>query len=114
VTAVSQSRKKVLVIDDDASMLALVKRQLENAGMPSWSPRTASSATSTRIRSGDAFNARRLDIPYLSGYELVEALKANRLLGTFLWSLRAEAYTKKPLKVDQLLRVMALFTSGPA
>jgi CheY-like chemotaxis protein len=65
-------------------------------------------------------------MPYLSGYEFVEALKADsatwHIPVVFLTSdkhverqtrmLRAEAYLKKPLKVGQLLEVVGLFTSS--
>ena len=67
-------------------------------------------------------------MPYLSGYELVEALKADSATWhtpvVFLTSdkhveeqtrmLRGEAYLKKPLQVDQLLEVVSLFTSHDA
>jgi CheY-like chemotaxis protein len=67
-------------------------------------------------------------MPYLSGYELVEALKADPatwdIAVIFLTSdkhveeqtrmLRAEAYIKKPLNTARLLEVVALFTPNPA
>jgi twitching motility two-component system response regulator PilH len=67
-------------------------------------------------------------MPYLSGYELFEALKNDsatwHIPVVFLTSdkhveertrtLRAEAYLKKPVKLERLLEVVALFTTGAA
>jgi CheY-like chemotaxis protein len=67
-------------------------------------------------------------MPYLSGYELAEALKADpatwdipvvlltadKRLEERTRMLRAEAYLKKPLKTDRLLEVVGLFTNDAA
>jgi CheY-like chemotaxis protein len=124
---VSQSRTKILVIDDDPSMLALVKRQLENAGYAVLLAEDGIVGGRLALHASPKLILVDVDMPYLNGYDLVEALKTDPstwdIPVVFVTSdrhveersrvLRAEAYIKKPLKVDQLLQVVALFTSGP-
>jgi DNA-binding response OmpR family regulator len=125
---VSQSRKNILVIDDDPSMLALVKRQLENAGYAVLLAEDGIVGGHLALNATPSLILVDVDMPYLNGYDLVEVLRADSATWdipvVFVTSdryveersrvLRAEAYIKKPLKVDQLLEVVALFTSGPA
>ena len=122
------SRLKILVIDDDPSMRALVKRQLENAGYVVLLAEDGIVGGQLALNASPSLILVDVAMPYINGYELVEALKADPATWdipvVFLTSdkhveertrmLRAEAYIKKPLKVNQLLEVVALFTSGPA
>jgi CheY-like chemotaxis protein len=124
----SDSRPKILVIDDDPSMRALVKRQLENAGYVVLLAEDGIAGGHLALNASPNLILVDVDMPYLNGYELVEALKADPATWdipvVFLTAdrhveertrmLRAEAYLKKPLKSERLLEVVALFTSSAA
>ena len=124
----SQSRRKILVIDDDTSMLALVKRQLENAGYAVLLAEDGITGGRLALNASPDLILVDVHMPYLSGYELVEALKADsatwHIPVVFLTSdkhveehtrmLRAEAYLRKPLDTGRLLELVALFTIGTA
>lgn len=124
--ATGDSRAKVLVIDDDPSMRVLVKRQLENAGYVVLLAEDGIVGGHLALNASPDLILVDVYMPYLSGYELVEALKADPATRdipvVFLTSdkrveeqtrmLRAEAYIKKPLNTDRLLEVVALFTPG--
>lgn len=114
----------ILVIDDDPVIRELLKLHLVNAG---YRVLTAGDG----IAGGYLLLNRRpdliiadVDMPHMTGYELVEALKADsvtmRVPVIFLSSredidersakLGAEAYLKKPVKANRLLEVVALFS----
>jgi CheY-like chemotaxis protein len=127
VPATPNSSLKILVIDDDPSMLALLKRQLENAGYAVLLAEDGIVGGHLALNASPDLILVDVHMPYLSGYELVEALKADSATWdipvVFLTSdkhvekqtriLRAEAYLRKPLNTDRLLEVVALFTPGP-
>jgi DNA-binding response OmpR family regulator len=122
------SRKKILVIDDDPSMLALLKRQLENAGYAVLLAEDGIVGGHLALNASPDLILVDVQMPYMSGYELVEALKADsatwHIPVIFVTSdkhveertrvLRAEAYLKKPLDTSRLLELVALFTIGAA
>ena len=122
----SQSRRKILVIDDDTSMLALVKRQLENAGYAVLLAEDGITGGRLALNASPDLILVDVHMPYLSGYELVEALKvdpatwdipvvfltADKHVEQRTRMLRAEAFLKKPIKVERLLEVVALFTNA--
>jgi two-component system, OmpR family, alkaline phosphatase synthesis response regulator PhoP len=128
MTATRYPRVKILVIDDDPSMLALLKRQLENAGYAVLLAEDGIVGGHLALNTAPDLILVDVHMPYLSGYELVEALKADtatwHIPVVFLASdkhveertrtLRAEAYLKKPLNTDRLLEVVALFAPGAA
>ena len=109
-------------------MLVLVKRQLENAGYAVLLAEDGIVGGHLALNGSPDLILVDAHMPYLSGYELVEALKADsatwHIPVVFLTSdkhveeqtrmLRGEAYLKKPLQVDQLLEVVSLFTSHDA
>jgi DNA-binding response OmpR family regulator len=121
-------RAKILVIDDDTSMLVLVKRQLENGGYAVLLAEDGIEGGHLALTASPDLILVDVHLPYLSGYELVEALKADSATWdipvVFLTSdkhveerarmLRAEAYLRKPLNTERLLEVVALFTPGAA
>jgi DNA-binding response OmpR family regulator len=128
MTTGTDSRRKILVVDDDPSVLVLVKRQLENAGYAVLLAEDGIVGGHLALNGSPDLILVDAHMPYLSGYELVEALKADsatwHIPVVFLTSdkhveeqtrmLRGEAYLKKPLQVDQLLEVVSLFTSHDA
>jgi CheY-like chemotaxis protein len=117
---------KILVIDDDTSMLGFLKLHLEKAGYQ------VLLAEDGIVGGQLAFNASPnlilvdVDMPYWNGYGLFQRLKADpvtrRIPVVFLTAdrrveestpeLGAEACLRKPLKRDRLLEVVARLTSG--
>jgi CheY-like chemotaxis protein len=125
MSTTGQARVRVLCIDDDPSMLVLLKRQLENAGYSVLLAEDGIVGGQLALSAAPDLILVDVHMPYLSGYELVEALKADPATWDipviFLTSdkhveeqtrmLRAEAYIKKPLNTARLLEVVALFIS---
>jgi DNA-binding response OmpR family regulator len=70
-------RVKILVIDDDTSMLALVKRELEKAGYLVLLAEDGIVGGRLALSASPDLILVDVHMPYLSGYELVEALKAD-------------------------------------
>src|SRR3954447_1109479 len=120
-----QAKPKVVVIDDDESMRELLKLHLRNGG---YEPFAAEDA----IVGGHMILAKRpsliicdVDMPYMSGFEFVAALKADpetrHIPVVFLsvhddvadqaGKLGAEAYLRKPVSVDKLLEVVGLLSA---
>ena len=122
------SRASILVIDNDTSTLGLLKRQLENAGYGVLLAEDGIVGGHLALNASPDLILVDADMPYLNGYELVEALKADPVTRhipvVFLTAdkqveerarrLNAEAYLRKPLNTDRLLDVVALFTFGAA
>ena len=121
-------RAKILVIDDDTSMLRYLKQHLQNAGYAVLLAEDGIVGGQLVLNASPDLILVDVEMPYLSGYELVEALKADpttrHLPVVFLTAdkqveertrqLGAEAYVKKPVNVNQLLEVVALFAFGAA
>ena len=121
-------RVRILVIDDDPSMRALVKRQLENAGYVVLLAEDGIVGGHLALSASPDLILVDADVPYLSGYELAEALKADpatwdipvvcltadKHVEERTRMLRAEACLKKPLKTDRLLDVFGMLTNGAA
>lgn len=126
MTTGTYSRRKILVVDDDPSMLVFVKRQLENAGYAVLLAEDGIVGGHLALDGSPDLILVDVHMPYLSGYELVEALQSDsatwHIPVVFLTCdkhveeqprmLRGEACLKKPVQVDQLLEVVSLFTSG--
>jgi DNA-binding response OmpR family regulator len=123
-----QPRAKILVIDDDTSMLAFLKLHLQNAGYAVLLAEDGIVGGRLALNASPDLILVDVHMPYLSGYELVEVLKTDSATWdipvVFLTSdkhveertrmLRAEAYLRKPLNTERLLEVVALFTPGAA
>ncbi|HEU4352436.1 MAG TPA: response regulator [Burkholderiales bacterium] len=115
---------KILVVDDDKSMLGLLKMHLENAGYEVLLAEDGIAGGHLALRSSPDLILVDVLMPYLNGYELVKALKTDpktrHIPVVFLTAdkqveersrkLGAEAYLKKPLNPARLLEVVALFT----
>lgn len=118
-----RSRSRILAIDDDPSLLELVRLHLENAGYEVLL--AADGIDGGRLALSAAPDLVLVDVqmPWLSGYDLVEALKADpatrHIPVVFMTSdeavdersgkLGAEAYLRKPVNAERLLEVIALF-----
>lgn len=119
-------RSKVLVVDDDASLRALVRLHLLNAGYEVLEAEDAVVGGYIVLRTPPDLIICDVNMPYMNGYEFVAALKADPLTQhipvVFLTvdddvaeqaqKLGAVAYLRKPLTVDRLLDTTALFASA--
>ncbi len=117
----------VLIVDDDAIMRELLRLHLANAGYEVVAAEDGIAGGYQVLRREPDLIIVDVDMPYMTGYQLVEAVKADPLTRhvpvIFLSSredvdersvkLRAEAYLRKPVKADRLLEVVALFTESP-
>jgi DNA-binding response OmpR family regulator len=122
------SNAKILVIDDDTSMLAFLKLHLQKAGYVVLLAEDGIVGGRLALNASPDLILLDAEMPYLSGYELAAALRtdsatwdipvvfltADKQVEERTRMLRAEAYLKKPVKIDRLLEVVALFTSGAA
>jgi two-component system, sensor histidine kinase and response regulator len=120
------SNVKILVIDDDTSMLAFLKLHLQKAGYVVLLAEDGIVGGRLALSASPDLILLDVQMPYLSGYELVEALKvdpatwdipvvfltADKHVEQRTRMLRAEAFLKKPIKVERLLEVVALFTNA--
>jgi twitching motility two-component system response regulator PilH len=116
-------RARILAIDDDPSMLGLLKMHLENAGYEVLLAADGIAGGHLALSAAPDLVLVDVMMPWLSGYDLVEALKTDpatrHIPVVFLTSddeveersgkLGAEAYLKKPVDADRLLEVIALF-----
>ena len=114
----------VPVVDDDEVVRELLKLHLVNAGYRVLTAADGIMGGYLILSSRPDLVIVDVDMPYMGGYELVEAVKADsttsRVPIIFLSSredvgerstkLGAEAYLKKPVKADSLLEVVALYS----
>ena len=71
------SRLKVLVIDDDMSMLGLLKLRLEKAGYQVLLAENGIAAGQLALSAAPNLILVDVDMPYWNGYGLVQRLKAD-------------------------------------
>lgn len=116
-------KPRVLVIEDDSVMRDLLKLHLTSAGYEVLLAGDGIAGGYLVLSSQPDLLLVDVDMPHMSGYELVEAVKADPLTrhipAVFLTSrdnvderyvqLRAQGYLQKPVKVDRLLEVVARF-----
>lgn len=114
----------ILVIDDDEVIRDLVKLHLTNAGYRVLTAADGISGGYLVLNGRPDLVIVDIEVPYMDGYELVEAMKADTTTShvpvLFLSSredvdersaeLRADAILKKPVKADRLLEAVALFS----
>jgi two-component system alkaline phosphatase synthesis response regulator PhoP len=77
VPATRYPRAKILVIDDDPSVLTLVKRQLENAGYAVLLAEDGIVGGRLALHASPNLILLDVDMPYVSGYKLAQYLKAD-------------------------------------
>lgn len=119
---------KILVVDDDASLLDLLRMHLASAG---YEVRTAADAISAGyqvLKDPPDLILSDVSMPHMDGFEFVAALRADKALPyipvIFLTSveegdergkeLGAVAYLTKPVRADRLLQVVAQHVPGGA
>jgi two-component system, chemotaxis family, chemotaxis protein CheY len=113
---------KVLVIDDARTVRELLKLHLSNAGYDVLAAEDALAGGRMVLAHAPDLIIVDVNMPYMNGYELVEALKADAATRdipvVFLSSnadlperskeLGAAAYLPKPVSADRLLDVVRL------
>jgi DNA-binding response OmpR family regulator len=113
----------ILVIDDDPVMRELLRLHLANAGYDVELAEDAIIGGRSALDNKPDIAIVDVDMPYMDGYELVYAMKADPATADipviFLSSredvderaaaLRAEAHLRKPVNADRLLELVALF-----
>ena len=122
------SRLKVLVIDDDLSTLGLLKPRLEKAGYQVLLAENGIAGGQLALSAAPNLILVDVDMPYWNGYGLVQRLKADPVtrhipmvfltadqqMEAGILQLGATACLRKPLKLDRLLKVVALFATEAA
>jgi DNA-binding response OmpR family regulator len=113
----------VVVIDDDVSMRELISIHLRNAGYEVFAEPDAVEGGRAILKILPDLVVCDVEMPYMTGYELVEALKTHattkNIPVVFLTvrddvsekaaKLGAAAYLRKPLTADRLLEVVTLY-----
>src|SRR5689334_13971897 len=120
----STQRPTVLIIDDDRVMRELLTLHLRNAGYGVIAADDGIAGGYLALSSKPDVVIVDVDMPHMTGYQLVEALKGDSLtrhipvifltsredVDDYARKLGAEAYLRKPVKSDRLLQVVAFFS----
>jgi CheY-like chemotaxis protein len=124
--ASEQRAAKVVVIDDDQTLRTLVRLHLANAGYEVLEAADAVEGGYQVLRTSPDLVICDVNMPYMSGYEFVAALKSDPLTSripvVFLTvdddvaakaqKLGAAGYLRKPVTADRLLEVVGLVASS--
>src|SRR5436309_15850808 len=118
----TKPRARILVIDDDKSMLELLKLHLSNAGYDVVTAEDAVVAGRHVFEAAPDLIIADVGMPYMDGYELVRALKADSAtrdipvvfltsredVADYAKQLGAGAYLHKPVSADRLLEIVEI------
>ena len=120
-------RPSIVVIDNDRAQRTLVRLHLVNAGYEALEAEDAIEGGYLIARTSPALVICDVNTPYMSGYELLAALKADPLTQNipvvFLavddvaeraQKLGAVAYLRKPVPPHRLLDIVGLFAGDAA
>ena len=121
-------RARILVMDDDELMRELLRLHLCNAGYEVLLAEDAVVACRLLIKQRPDIVLADIDMPYMTGLELVEAMRSDPGTSSvpviFVTSrtdaepqarqLGAVAYFTKPLHIDHLLATLAKHLAGHA
>ena len=119
---------RILVVDDDESLCALLRMHLSAAGYEVSTAHDAISAGYQVLKNPPDLILSDINMPYMNGFEFVAALKADATLPyipvIFLTSvedgdsrgkeLGAVGYLTKPVRADRLLSLVAQHVPGGA
>lgn len=128
IQSLPRQRAVVLVIDEDATIRALVKLHLVNSGYEVLEAADVVEGGHLAIGKSPDLIVCEASLPYMDGYEFVAAVKSDPLTRhipvVFLTAdeevagkaerVGAAAYLGKPVKADRLLEVVGLFASQTA
>jgi CheY-like chemotaxis protein len=118
----------ILIVDDDESILELLRLHLTGAGYAVHVATDAISAGYMVLRSVPDLIITDISMPHMDGFEFVAALKADKSLPyipvVFLTSMEdgdhrgkelgAVGYLTKPVRADKLLELVAQHVAGGA
>ncbi|TMH91950.1 MAG: response regulator [Betaproteobacteria bacterium] len=119
------TKARILIVDDDKSMLQLLKRHLSNAGYKVLTAEDGVAAGRHVLKARPDLIIADVGMPYMDGYELVAALKADSAtrdipivfltskedVADYAKQLGAVAYLHKPVLADRLLEIVALYVT---
>jgi len=119
---------RILVVDDDDSLLELLRMHLSSAGYEVHTAPDAIAAGYSVLRSPPDLILSDVNMPHMDGFQFVAALKADKTLPEipviFLTSneegdhrgkeLGAVGYLTKPVRADRLLELVAQHVPGGA
>jgi len=119
---------RILVVDDDESLCALLRMHLASAGYEVSTASDAISAGYPVLKNPPDLILSDINMPYMDGFTFVAALKADATLPyipvIFLTSvedgdgrgkeLGAVGYLTKPVRADRLLELVAQHVPGGA
>jgi CheY-like chemotaxis protein len=117
---------KILVVDDDSSILDLLRMHLNSAGYEVRTALDAIEAGHQVLKDPPALILLDVGMPYMDGFEFLAALKADKSLPdipvVILTSMEggealskqlgAVGYLMKPVRADRLLQIIALYVPG--
>jgi CheY-like chemotaxis protein len=118
----------ILIVDDDESILELLRLHLTGAGYEVHVANDAISAGYMVLRSVPDLIITDISMPHMDGFEFVAALKSDKSLPyipvVFLTSMEdgdhrgkelgAVGYLTKPVRADKLLQLVAQHVAGGA
>ncbi len=121
----TKTKARILIVDDDTSMLQLLKRHLSNAGYEVLTAEDGVAAGRHVLKARPDLIIADVGMPYMDGYELVAALKADSAtrdipvvfltsredVADYAKQLGAVAYLHKPVLADRLLEIVALYVT---
>ena len=121
----TKTKARILIVDDDESMLQLLKMHLSNAGYEVMTAEDAVAAGRHVLKARPDLIIADVGMPYMDGYELVAALKADSAtrdipvvfltsredVADYAKQLGAVAYLHKPVSADRLLEIVALYVT---
>ncbi len=121
----TKTKARILIVDDDKSILQLLKMHLSKAGYNVLTAEDGVAAGRHVLKARPDLIIADVGMPYMDGYELVAALKADsatrEIPVVFLTSredaadyakqLGAVAYLHKPVLADRLLEIVALYVT---
>ena len=123
----TKTKARILIVDDDTSMLQLLKRHLSNAGYEVLTAEDGVAAGRHVLKARPDLIVADVGMPYMDGFELVAALKADSAtrdipvvfltsredVADYAKELGAVAYLHKPVLADRLVEIVALFVPAP-
>ena len=121
----TKTKARILIVDDDKSILQLLKMHLSKAGYNVLTAEDGVAAGRHVLKARPDLIIADVGMPHMDGYELVAALKADsatrEIPVVFLTSredvadyakqLGAVAYLHKPVLADRLLEIVALYVT---
>lgn len=124
IASAPRVRSRILVVDDDESMLELLKLHLRKAGYDVLAANDAFVAGRLAVEQHPDLLIVDVHMPFMNGYEFVAALKADaatrHIPAVFLTSdqdietvaekslrVGAATYLNKPISADRLLEMVA-------